>query len=141
MATSTDTMIFHALVDLLKTVPGLPPIAGHNLDFPAPGNSKPQKFVAIAFMPNRTRQITMTDDPQQKMGMLQATVMWPKGQGIDGPLDVAGAIIDTFKDRTLFASGIRITISSEPWAATPLQGEDMLNVPVTIPYIAFEPEA
>lgn len=140
MATTTDAIIFRALTERLKGMPGVLPIAGQNVDFPAAGEQKPAKFLAITFMPNRTRQITMGDDPQQKVGMLQVSVMWPKGRGVEDALDAAGAIINRFKNQTLFASGVKITIDSEPWASRPIQDEDRLNVPVTIPYIAFEPE-
>jgi len=35
---------------------------------------------------------------------------------------------------------VKITISSEPWAAGPIQEDDRVQIPVTIPYTAFEPE-
>lgn len=140
MATSTDAIIFRALVEHLKTLPVLLPIAGQNVGFPQAGQQKPAKHLSITFMPNRTRQITMGPDPQQKIGILQVSVMWPKGQGIEDALMVSDNIINHFKNQVLIASGVRITINSEPWAAPPLQDVDRLNVPVSIPYIAFEQE-
>jgi hypothetical protein len=140
MATGTDAMIFAALLTHLRIMPGALPIAAPNITFPAPEQSKPAKFLKVDFLPNRTRQITFGPDPQQKVGMLQVSVMWPKGYGVIDALDMAGQIIDRFKNQTLFADGIKITINSEPWAASPIQDDDRMNIPVTIPYIAFEPE-
>ncbi|RWX78262.1 hypothetical protein EPK99_06415 [Neorhizobium lilium] len=140
MATGTDAMIFSALSTHLRGMPDVLPIAGPNITFPPTGQTKPAKFLKLDFLPNRTRQITLGPDPQQKVGMMQVSVMWPVGNGLTDALDVAGQIIDRFKNQTLFASGVKITINSEPWAARPIQDVDRMNIPVTIPYIAFEPE-
>jgi hypothetical protein len=88
-------------------------------------------------MPNQTRQVTLGDDPQQKRGIAQVSVMWPVGSAIIDALDVAGQIINLFKNQTLFASGVKIMISSEPWAAAPIKDVDRMNVPVSIPYHCF----
>ena len=141
MAAQTDAIIFEALTARLQAMPAVLPIAGPNVVFPVAGQTKPAKFLKLSFLPNQTRQITMGDDPQQKRGILQVSIMWPVGSGIVGALDVAGAIINQFKNQTIFAaSGVKITINSEPWAASPIQDDDRVQIPITIPYIAFEQE-
>ncbi|RVJ51643.1 phage tail terminator-like protein [Sinorhizobium meliloti] len=140
MAAGTDAIIFKAITDRLLAMPQVLPVAAPNIVFPPAGQQMPAKYLRLAFLPNQTRQITMGNDPQQKRGLLQVSVVWPVGQGIIGALDVADQVIDDFKNQTLFASGVKITISSEPWAAGPLQDGDRVQIPVTIPYIAFEPE-
>ena len=140
MAAGTDAIIFKALTDRLLAMPEVLPVAAPNIVFPPAGQQTPAKYLRLAFLPNQTRQITVGDDPQQKRGLIQVSVVWPVGQGIIAALDVADQVIDHFMNQTLFASGVRITISSEPWAAGPLQDGDRVQVPVTIPYIAFEPE-
>lgn len=140
MPANTDAMIFRALALHLTQMPNVLPIAWPNFTFPEPGQAKPEKFIELLFLPNRTRQITFGDDPQHKVGLVQASVMWPLGRGWEGAVDLAGDIINHFKNETLFASGVRITISSEPWASSPIKDVDRMKVPVTIPYHAFEPE-
>lgn len=140
MAAGTDAIIFKALTDRLLAMPEVLPVAAPNIVFPPAGQQTPAKYLRLAFLPNQTRQITVGDDPQQKRGLIQVSVVWPVGQGIIAALDVADQVIDHFMNQTLFASGVRITISSEPWAAGPLQDGDRVQIPVTIPYIAFEPE-
>ncbi|RVM88109.1 phage tail terminator-like protein [Sinorhizobium meliloti] len=140
MAAGTDAIIFKAVTDRLIAMPGVLPIAAPNVVFPAAGQPLPAKYLRLAFLPNQTRQITMGNDPQQKRGLFQVSVVWPVGQGIIGALDVADQVIDHFKNQSLFASGVKVTISSEPWAAGPLQEGERVQIPVTIPYIAFEPE-
>ncbi|MQX45539.1 phage tail terminator-like protein [Sinorhizobium medicae] len=137
MAAGTDAIIFKAVTDRLIAMPGVLPIAAPNVVFPAAGQPLPPKYLRLAFLPNQTRQITMANDPQQKRGLFQVSVVW---QGIIGALDIADQVINHFKNRSLFASGVKITISSEPWAAGPLQEGERVQIPVTIPYIAFEPE-
>ncbi|MGK9282009.1 phage tail terminator-like protein [Sinorhizobium meliloti] len=140
MAAGTDAIIFKAVTDRLLAMPGVLPVAAPNVVFPAAGQPLPPKYLRLAFLPNQTRQITMGNDPQQKRGLFQVSVVWPVGQGIIGALDVADQVINHFKNQSLFASDVKITISSEPWAAGPLQEGERVHIPVTIPYIAFEPE-
>lgn len=142
MAAYTEAMILQALTDHLTALAFIPvlPIVHQGIDFPAAGQTKPANYLSLTFLPNQTRQVTIGDDPQQKRGMLQVSVFWKRGQGVIKPLDVAGQIINHFKNHVLFASGIRITIDPEPWAAGPLQDDDRVQVPVTIPFHAFEPE-
>ncbi len=140
MATGTDAIIFDALLTHLKTMADVLPIAGPNITFPAAGQQKPGKYLKVDFLPNKTRQITFGPDPQMKAGILQVSIMWPIGSGLIDLLEVEGAIIDRFKNQTFFASGVKITINSEPWAASPFKDVDRMNTPVNVPYIAFEPE-
>jgi hypothetical protein len=121
-------------------MPDVLPIATPGITFPPDGETKPPKFLKFDFMPNRTRQITMGNDPQQKVGMAQVSVMWPIGWAIIDAQEVSDQIINRFKNQTIFASGVKITIDSEPWASRPIKDEDRMNIPVSIPYIAFEPE-
>ncbi|NLS03622.1 hypothetical protein HGP14_09650 [Rhizobium sp. P32RR-XVIII] len=139
MATNTDATIFAALVAHLQGITFSPalPIAGPNVLFPQAGQPTPTKYLRLAFLPNRPRPYPIADDPEPRQGILQVSVIWPKGVGIIDPLNVAGQIIERFKNKTLFASGVKITISSEPWAAGPLIEDASVQVPVTIPYIGF----
>ena len=142
MATATDALILAALLDHLAALTFTPPlpVAQPGIAFPPSGEDKPDNYLAVAFLPNRTRQVTLGDDPQQKRGLLQVSVYWKAGAGLIKPLDAAGRVIDHFNNKTLFASDVKITISGEPWASGPIQEDDRVQIPVTIPYTAFEPE-
>jgi hypothetical protein len=140
-------MIMAALLDHLATLVFAPalPIAMPNMAFTPPtsgaSSKAPLPYLRAFFLPNQTRQVTVGDDPQQKRGMLQVSILWPSGQGLVKPLDVAGAIVNHFKNQVLTtSSGTVITIYNEPWAASPLQEDDRVQIPVTIPYSAFEQE-
>lgn len=142
MATATDAIILAALLDHLAALTFTPPlpVAQPGITFPPAGESKPDNYLAVSFLPAQPRQVTLGDDPQQKRGLLQISVYWKAGGGLIKPLDAAGLVIDHFNNMTLFASGVKITISGEPWAAGPIQEDDRVQIPVIVPYTAFEPE-
>src|SRR5262245_48602696 len=138
MATGTDALILAALLDhlaLLSFSPALA-VAQPGVGFPPTGQLKPDNYLAVTFLPNQTRQVTLGGDPQQKRGFLQISVYWKAGAGLIKPLDAAGQLIGHFNNKTLFAASVRITISAEPWAASPIQEDDRVQIPVTIPYTA-----
>ena len=141
MATSTEAMILAALLDHLKLLTFSPAldVAEPGIQFPAAGEDKPDNYLAVTFLPNQTRQVTLGDDPQQKRGMLQISVFWKIGQGVIKPLDIAGQIINHYRNQTLWAGTTRVTIYNEPWAASPIQ-DDRVQIPVTISWHAFEKE-
>jgi len=142
MATSPQALILAAFLDRLAALTLSPPLltALPGIPFP-PGDTKPENYLIAEMIFNATRQITLGPDAQQKRGIFQVTVVWQANVGLVKPLDVAGAIIAHFNNQTLFASGVRITISSEPWAASPIQDADRISIPVSIPWHAFEPES
>lgn len=143
MATSTEAMILAALLDHLKTLVFSPvlPVAEPGIAFPAIGNTKPDNYLAVYFLPNQTRQVTLGSDPQQKRGLLQVSVFWKAGAGLIKPLDVAGAVVAHFANQRLTTgNGTVITVYADPWAASPIQEDDRVQIPVTVPWSAFEQE-
>jgi hypothetical protein len=141
MATSTEAMILATFLDRLAALVFSPalPIANPGITFPAAG-ALPANYLRAEMMLNQTAQVTMGDDPQMKRGIFQVTVSWAAGAGWVKPLDVAGAIINHFKNLVLWAGQTRITIDREPWAASPIQEDNRVSIPVSINWHAFEPE-
>jgi len=77
MATATDALILAALLDHLAALAFTPPlpVAQPGIAFPPSGEGKSDNYLAVTFLPNRTRQVTLGDDPQQKRGFLQVSVI------------------------------------------------------------------
>lgn len=70
-------------------------------------------------------------------GLLQITVVWPKGQGVIKAKQAAKAVMNHFpKGLRLYGPGVRVSVSGEPWDATPLPGDTTTETPVTIPFRA-----
>lgn len=70
-------------------------------------------------------------------GLLQVTVVWPKGQGIIAPGRASDAVKDHFpKGLILYAGEPKVKVSGDPWAAAPLSDDTDSETPVTIPWRA-----
>ncbi|WLS01744.1 phage tail terminator-like protein [Shinella oryzae] len=140
MAQGTDATILAALLDHLGTLSFTPAlqIAMPGIDFPAAGQAKPDNYLQAAFLPNDTTNTELGAGQEQHRGILQVSVYWKKGVGHIKPLEAANRIINHFaKGTTLHKDGLKIVIDRKPYAASPLQETDRVQVPVTVRYHAF----
>lgn len=140
MAQGTDATILAALLDHLGTLTLTPalPIAMPGVPFPAAGQTKPKDYLAAFFLPNQTTNSELGVGQEQHRGLFQVSVFWSSGSGLIKPLDVAGRVIEHFaKGTTLHSGGLKIIIDRKPFAASPIQEDDRVHVPVTITYHAF----
>jgi hypothetical protein len=70
-------------------------------------------------------------------GLLQITVVWPKGKGIIKSRRAAAQVMTHFpKGLKLFGPATRVSINREPWAASPLLDDSETMTPITIPWTA-----
>ncbi|SJM49569.1 hypothetical protein FM111_01900 [Brevundimonas diminuta 3F5N] len=70
-------------------------------------------------------------------GLLQVTVVWPKGKGLIVQRRAAKQVMDHFaKGLKLFGPATRVTVNREPWAASPIPGDVSTETPVTISWTA-----
>lgn len=70
-------------------------------------------------------------------GLLQVTVVWPKGKGLIVQRRAAQQVMEHFaKGLKLFGPATRVSINREPWAASPLPGDVSTETPVTISWTA-----
>ena len=140
MATETDATILAALLAHLETLTFTPAlqIAMPNVDFPKSGQTKPDNYLKADFMPIPTTNTELGAGQEQHRGMLQVSVFWKKGAGIIKPQEVSDAIVAHFaKGTKIYSGGLKISIDRKPYAASPLQETDRVQVPVSIRYHAF----
>ena len=137
MATGTESKILAALLEHLKTLEFSPsiPVAEPGVDFSPPTDDDP--YLRVDFIPNGSFRQSITVDPEPIQGLLQVSVNWATGEGLIKPYDKADAIRAHFKAQTFFANGMKIKIYREPEAASPIQEDHRLIVPVTIYWRAF----
>lgn len=70
-------------------------------------------------------------------GLLQITVVWPKGKGLIVQARAVAQVMAHFPKRLkLFGPATRVTIHREPWAASPLLGDVSSETPITISWTA-----
>ena len=140
MAIGTEAVILAALLDHLGTLTFSPamPIAYPGVLFPLAGQQKPDNYLQVSFLPNRTDTLSVGQGSQMHQGLLQVSVYWKAGVGYVKPLDVADRIIRHFaKGTRLVSNGVKIQIDNKPWVAGPLQEGDRVQFPTTIPYRSF----
>lgn len=136
MATGEAAQIVDALlahcVSLEVGSPALP-IAYPEVSFTPPTDGK---YLQVDFFANRPAWEGLSSG-KMAQGLLQVTVIWPRGQGVVAANESAQQVIDHFAKSTVLRSGsAKVTISGEPWAATPITEDTQLRVPVTIPWVA-----
>lgn len=70
-------------------------------------------------------------------GLLQITVVWPKGKGVIKPRQAAAQVMAHFpKGLKLFGPATRVTVNREPWAASPILEDTETLTPITISWTA-----
>lgn len=66
-------------------------------------------------------------------GLLQITVIWPRGVGTIQPAQIAQTVIAHFpKALSLFSGTSLVKITQEPYASSPLTDDISVRIPVTI---------
>lgn len=147
-ATGTEAIIAETVLEYLADMQvGSPP-----LEIAMPGRAftpTEEAYLRADWIPNRTRALSLgVDDPNQHQGLLQITVLWPLDRGIIAPADIASEIAEYFERGTTLTSGdITVRFEQAPTvgpalklpdtSVTRLQASDRIQIPVTIPWIAF----
>ncbi|MFN3858112.1 MAG: phage tail terminator-like protein [Caulobacter sp.] len=67
-------------------------------------------------------------------GLLQVTVVWPKGAGIIQPASAAEAVKAHFPKGLTLSGGVKVVAA--PYAASPLIDQSETRIPVTITWTA-----
>ena len=140
MANGVEASILSAMLAHLSTLTFSPAlaVAYPGVQFPAAGQSKPDNYLAVSFIPNRTDTLSVGEGHQRHQGLLQVSVYWKAGAGIVKPLEAADRIIQHFaKGTRLHHGSVTVQINRKPWAAGPLQDGDRVQIPITIPYTSF----
>ena len=139
MSTSTEARIKALLFARLGTLTGdasALPLALPNISSTPP---KDGKFLRVDFIPNRVDRLEIASDGAHQMrGLLQVSVMWPRGEGTDAPYDIAGAIVVAYPvDLTLWDGDLRVRVYERPAVAGVIVEDQRVMIPVTILWEAF----
>lgn len=109
------------------------PVAYPGLVFTPPADGK---YLRAEIFYNAPRWQGTTSG-RMDQGLLQITVVWPKGLATIQAIKVADAVKAHFaKGTELFSNGRKVTVSEEPWTATPIIEDSRTLVPVTIPWVS-----
>lgn len=121
-----------ASMDVLS--PALPIVYGEEpttYEPPADG-----RYVVAQLFWNRPAWAGLSDG-RMDQGLLQITLVWPKGQGEIAPLEAVGDIVAHFpQGQTMFAGSTKVEVPLPPWTASPIHEPHQVRFPVTIPWTA-----
>jgi hypothetical protein len=106
------------------------PIAYPDVAFTPPADGK---YLEVSIFYNRPAWEGLAAG-RMDQGLLQVTVVGPKGQGIPALMRLASDVIDHFPKGLGLSGGVKI--SRQPYAASPLLDDADTRVPVTIGWTA-----
>lgn len=106
---------------------------------PVDGQGKAKPYLEVRHLPNTNVNLFIGNEATvQYQGLLQITVVYPAGQGIIKPSEIAGLVASHFaKGTVLRDAGVNVRIYQKPSVARSIQDTDRIRVPVTIPYQVF----
>ena len=106
------------------------PISYPDVAFTPPADGK---YLEVSIFYNRPAWEGLAAG-RMDQGLLQVTVVGPKGQGIPALMRLASDVIDHFPKGLSLTGGVKI--SRQPYAASPLLDDADTRVPVTIGWTA-----
>ncbi|WP_297803405.1 phage tail terminator-like protein [uncultured Brevundimonas sp.] len=105
------------------------PVAYPGLSFAPPSDGK---YLRAEVFHNAAKWEGATAG-RMDQGLLQVTVVWPKGKPTIQPITVADAVMAHFaKGTEMVSQGRKVTVTAEPVMATPIYEDSSTLVPVTI---------
>lgn len=109
------------------------PIAMPDVPFTPPTNGK---YLRVSLFSNAPAWEGLASG-RMDQGLLQVSVVWPKGKGLIKAREAAAKVMEHFpKGLTLSGDGVRVKINRQPWAASPIPDDIETLTPVTIPWVA-----
>jgi hypothetical protein len=136
--TGKPAQIIDALLARLQALTLDPelPVAWPEVAFAPETDAPDGKYLAVSFFPNRPAWEGIASGKVDQ-GLLQVSVVWPKGEGQIAPLQVAASVMAQFaKGLELVSGATKVKVYGEPWAAPPIVEADKVSVPITIPWKA-----
>jgi hypothetical protein len=125
-------LLFQRCESMVISAPTMP-IAFPDVAFTAPTDGK---YLRVDFFANAPAWESLSGDALS-MGLLQISVVWPKGVGVVKPREVAHLVEAHFsKGLQMSGQGVRVKVSRKPWTASPIIEDTQTLTPVTIPWTA-----
>lgn len=95
-----------------------------------------RKYLEAQHLPNATDTFTIASGLHNHQGFLQVNCYGGVTEGIIPLNEVAGEVIDFFKQGTILAgNGVNVKIIRQPYTSPALKDGSWLLLPVSIPYI------
>lgn len=127
-------LALRARVEALALSPVLP-VAWPNESFNAPLSG----YLRVSWIPNLNRRLFIgSNDPHQRLSLLQIDVFAQKNQNAAVAIEIAGKVAAHFPtDLRMSAHGVTARVTKAPDTAQPLTDGTHLMVPVTVSIETF----
>lgn len=118
---------------LMETEGPTLPVAMPDVAFPPPADGR---YLRVDLFSNAPFWEGLTSG-RVDQGLLQVTVVWPKLKGVVAHRQAAAQVMAHFpKGLKLFGPATRVTVSREPWAASPILEDTETLTPITVSWTA-----
>lgn len=105
------------------------PISWPEKEFTTPDDGR---YLEVIIFPNRPSFEGLASG-RVDQGLLQISVVWPKGEGVIAAMEIADEVAAQFYMGSRFG---RIKVYRQPWISTPLSEDDRVKIPITIPWVS-----
>lgn len=139
---STETKIWEALKARVKAMLGGYPLAWPTEDFDSPSDaSAPWAYIEVAHLVNDNSRIMIgSDDPHDRSGILQLSLMWPIANKTTNSqlVELAGQIAAFFPtDLSMSFQDVVVRVERAPDVAQAFREEAYWQVPVRVRWRCF----
>lgn len=133
-ATTPEARILEALLGHLQAWQEIP-IVWSNIQYPATGQVKADKYAVVSFSPGTPQQIvTDSADENKHMGILGVSVMTLLNGGEIDSQEIGGKLATHFHGQVLSSGSTRVRITARPRVAGGYVDGDRWRTPVTVPF-------
>lgn len=109
------------------------PIAYPEVSFTPPASGR---YLEVRVFANRNAWQSIAGGGMGQ-GLLQITAVWPKGQGVVAPGQIADAVAGHFPNgQAMFSGGYAVKVIGKPTAMSPNSDGPSLRIPVTVSWSA-----
>lgn len=136
--TGKPAQIIDALLARLQALTLDPelPVAWPDVEFDPETDAPDGKWLAVSFFPNRPAWEGVSSGKIDQ-GLLQITLVWPKGEGQIAPLQIIATVMGQFaKSLELVSGTTKVKVSAEPWVSPAITDNDRTSYPITVPWKA-----
>lgn len=137
---SIEWHIGEALLDRVRTLVVSPvlPIAWPNITFD-PAKDGPGGYIRVQHLPNTNNRLFIgSDEPSQRLGLLQLSVFSPLDEGEQKSREIGGQIAAHFStDTRMVHGGIAVRSVKHPDVGPTLTDGPYIQTPVTVEYDVY----
>ena len=135
-AVTPEARILEAFLTHMKSwMGGIIPIVWPNVQYPANGQPKANRYAVITFSPGTPLQIVIdSTDDNKHMGIFGVSILTLLNSGEIEPQEIGGSLASHFHGQVLSSGSTKVRVTARPRVAGGYVDGDRWRTPVTIPF-------